>query len=232
MRPTEAELIRKVTEEVTRRMLAGGPGLGPLAATQSARFVPIGISARHVHLSPAQIEHLFGAGAQLTPFKPLSQPGQFAAEQTVTVVGPNGRTLERVRILGPSRQETQVELSQTDCHHLGVNAPVRASGDHRETPGILLIGPMGHLVPEKGVIRANRHLHLSPSEAAEFHLKPNQVISVRLSGDRPCILEGVQVRVAENFRCDLHLDTDDGNAAGVRTGDRAQLLILPPMDLA
>jgi putative phosphotransacetylase len=225
---TNAELVRKITEEVLRRvgMKAEAPPAPTLQMHDllSRDLVPVGISARHVHLTPPQVELLFGKGHQLTPMKPLSQPGQYAAEETVSVVGPRGRVIEKVRILGPARNDTQVELSQTDCVYLGIKAPVRASGDHRETPGILIVGPKGHLAIDRGVIRANRHLHLHTAEAFVLGLKDNQTIAVRLEGDKPTILFDVQVRVSDKFTADLHLDTDDGNAVGVATGAVARIL--------
>jgi len=222
---TQAELVRKISEEVARR-LGGAPvqasATAPSALAQG--IVPVGISARHVHVTEAQVEILFGPGAKLKPMKPLSQPGQFAAEETVTLVSPRGRTIERVRILGPARNDTQVELSQTDCIFLGIEAPVRASGDHRGSGGILIVGPKGHLAIQTGVIRANRHLHLHTSEAAVLRLKDNDEIAVHLDGDRPATLYGVQVRVSDKFPADLHLDTDDGNAIGLKTGATARIV--------
>ncbi|MBI1292293.1 phosphate propanoyltransferase [bacterium] len=219
-------MIRKVTEEVARR-LGVDPASAPAPSVVSPLaqgIVPVGISARHVHVTAAQVELLFGPGAKLTPMKPLSQPGQFAAEETVTLVSPRGRTLERVRILGPARSDTQVELSQTDCIFLGIKAPVRASGDHRDSGGILIVGPKGHLSISTGVIRANRHLHLHTSEAALLGLKDNAEIAVRINGERPAIFFGVQVRVSDKFAADLHLDTDDGNAIGLPANATAQII--------
>jgi putative phosphotransacetylase len=221
---TETEMIRKVTEEVAKRL--GVTPTAPVAkVTPLAQgIVPVGVSARHVHVTEAQVELLFGLGAKLTPMKPLSQPGQFAAEETVTLVSPRGRVLERVRILGPARNDTQVELSQTDCIVLGIKAPVRASGDHRDSGGILIVGPKGNLTTSTGVIRANRHLHLHTSEAAVLGLKDNAEIAVRIDGERPAIFFGIQVRVSDKFKCDLHIDTDDGNAIGLGPNATATII--------
>lgn len=192
--------------------------------TLSNGFVPIGISARHVHVTQEQLEVLFGKGHQLKPMKPLKQHGQFAAEETVSVIGPRGRAIERIRILGPCRNDTQVELSQTDCIAVGVDAPVRASGDHRDTPGILIVGPAGHLAIGRGVIRANRHIHLHSSEAAALNLRDNDLVMVKISGDKPVIYYNVQVRVSERFSAEMHLDTDDANAVGLPRGAMAQIV--------
>ncbi|CAN5201165.1 hypothetical protein BH09SUM1_BH09SUM1_25810 [soil metagenome] len=187
-------------------------------------FVPIGISARHCHVTPEQVEILFGKGAKLTPLKPLKQTGQFAAKEVVSIIGPRGRVIERVRILGPCRNETQVEVSLTDCIHLGEMAPVRASGDHHDTPGILIVGPAGHVPISKGLIRANRHIHLQTAEAGALGLKENDTVMVKIDGDKPVIYYDVQVRVSDKFSAEMHLDTDDANAVGMQDGSLAQII--------
>jgi putative phosphotransacetylase len=187
-------------------------------------FIPIGISARHCHLTPAQVELLFGPGATLTPMKPLKQPGQYAANEVVSVIGPRGRAIERIRVLGPPRSDTQLEVSLTDCIQLGVMAPVRPSGDHHDTPGIIIVGPKGHLAIERGVIRANRHVHLHTSEATLLGLKDQDRVMVKIDGDKPVIYYGVQVRVSEKFSAEIHLDTDDANAVGLSDSAVAQII--------
>jgi putative phosphotransacetylase len=182
------------------------------------RRIPVGISARHVHVSQEHLELLFGPGYELTPFKDLSQPGQYAAEEKVTLVGPKG-ILQNVRILGPSRKATQVEISRTDCFALGVNAPVRESGDIEGTPGIVIVGPYGPVKLEQGVIVAKRHIHFTPEIAEEFGVKDGEEIMVKTEGERPLIFDSVVVRVREDFDLDMHLDTDEANAAGLRQGD-------------
>ncbi|MDX2175268.1 MAG: phosphate propanoyltransferase [Candidatus Sumerlaeia bacterium] len=199
------------------------PDPGP-ERTLERGYIPIGVSARHCHVTAEQVEILFGKGAALEPLKPLKQTGQFAAKQTVSIIGPRGRALERVRILGPARSETQVEVSLTDCIQLGIEPPVRPSGDHRGTPGLLMVGPAGHLAMERGVIRANRHVHLSTEEAALLGLRDRQTVLLKVDGDRPVLFYDVQVRVAPNFRAELHLDTDDANAVGLGAGAVAQLV--------
>ncbi|GAB2722510.1 phosphate propanoyltransferase [Paenibacillus thermoaerophilus] len=185
--------------------------------------VPIGVSARHIHLSAEHVEALFGPGYQLKPMKPLSQPGQFAAEETVAVIGPKGR-FDKVRILGPARSRTQLEISRTDSYVLGVQPPVRESGDIAGSPGIELEGPAGRVTIEEGVIIAARHIHFHTSEAAAWGIADKQKLRVRVRGERPLIFEDVIARVHDTFALDMHIDTDEANAAGVKTGDLAEIL--------
>jgi acetate kinase len=179
--------------------------------------VLIEISARHVHLTQEHVEALFGAGHQLTSEHPLSQPGQFASKEQVTVAGPKGR-IERVRILGPVRKETQVEISMTDTRKLGVDAPIRESGSLGGTPGIVLEGPAGSVTIPQGVICALRHIHMTPEDARRFGLPDKEVVRVRIGGDRELIFGDVLVRVSPNYRLAMHIDTDEGNAADLKTG--------------
>jgi putative phosphotransacetylase len=180
--------------------------------------VPVGISNRHVHLSLSDLETLFGKGHQLTPTKDLSQPGQFACEETVTLIGPKG-VIPKVRILGPVRSATQVEISRTDSFVLGLIPPVRESGSISGSPGIIIEGPTGKVELKEGVIIAQRHLHLHTDEAATMGLQDKQIISIQFDGARKTIFGNVLVRVHPNFKMDLHLDTDEANAAGLANGD-------------
>ncbi|GGK12508.1 propanediol utilization phosphotransacylase [Caldalkalibacillus thermarum] len=186
--------------------------------------IPVGISNRHVHLSPEHLEQLFGKGYELTELKPLSQPGQFAAQETVTLVGPKGE-IPKVRILGPARGHTQVEISKTDSYKLGVNPPVRDSGDIEGTPGIKIIGPKGEVELDKGVIIASRHIHFHTSDAEKFGVKDGDRVRIRAGGERAVIFENVLCRVSDNYALDCHLDTDEGNAAGLKTGDYVELIL-------
>ncbi len=188
-----------------------------------AAKVPVGISNRHVHLSEKDLEQLFGIGYQLTVKKDLSQPGQFAAEETVTLIGPKG-SIPRVRVLGPVRSQTQVEIAMSDCYTLGLTAPVRDSGDLAGTPGITIEGPAGKVELTQGLMVAQRHLHLHPSEAEKLGLKDKQHIKVRTGGERSVIFENVLVRVRPDFRMDLHLDIDEANAAGLKNGDLVTII--------
>ncbi|WP_217557438.1 phosphate propanoyltransferase [Paenibacillus sp. GbtcB18] len=180
--------------------------------------IPIGISARHIHLKPEHITRLFGEGYELTVLKDLSQPGQFAAGETVAVVGPKGR-FDKVRILGPARNISQLEISRTDAFALGVNPPVRESGNIEGTPGIKIVGPKGELELEEGVIVAARHIHFHTEDAKKWGIEDKQRLRVRVETDRPVIFEDVIARVSDQFALDMHIDTDEGNAAGLKTGD-------------
>lgn len=187
------------------------------------KIIPVGVSARHVHLSKEDLETLFGAGYELTVRKELSQPGQFASEETVEVVGPK-RSFPKVRILGPVRSKTQVELSLTDCFSIGVKAPIRESGDIAGSGSVKLIGPKGEVTIPEGVIVAARHIHMVPEEAEKFGLKDKQKVSVKTEGERGLIFNNVVVRVREDFALELHLDTDEANAAGLSNGAKAIIL--------
>jgi propanediol utilization protein len=174
--------------------------------------IPISASGRHVHLCRKDVEAVFGVGHQLTPIKALSQPGQFACEETVNVCGPKGR-IERVRVLGPERPETQLEISRTDEFKLGIDAPIRASGKIEDTPGIRLEGPEGTVDLERGVIQAARHIHMTPADANRLGVEDRQWVMVRVGGERGIIFDDVLVRVKESYVLDMHLDTDEANAA-------------------
>ncbi len=187
------------------------------------RQVPVGISARHAHLSPVHIELLFGKGYQLKVMKDLSQPGQFAAEETVAIIGPKGG-FDKVRILGPARGDTQIEISRTDAFALGVNPPVRESGNIEGTPGLKVVGPQGEVELERGVIIAARHIHFHTADAAQWNIRDKQKLRVKLSGERPLIFEDVIARISDKYALDMHIDTDEGNAAGAKTGDWAEIL--------
>ncbi|HBR29506.1 MAG TPA: propanediol utilization protein [Firmicutes bacterium] len=185
--------------------------------------VPVGVSNRHVHLTQADLETLFGTGYNLTIKKDLSQPGQFAAEETVDLIGPK-RSIPKVRILGPVRSQTQVEISLTDSFTLGVNTPVRDSGNLKDTPGLIIEGPKGRIEIKEGVIVAQRHLHLHDSEAETLELKDQDYIQVKVEGKRGLVFGQVLVRVSPNFKKDLHLDIDEANAAGLKTGDLVTII--------
>lgn len=179
--------------------------------------IPIEISAHHVHLAQADVEKLFGPGHQLTPEHELSQPGQFACAEKVHLVGPKGR-IANVRVLGPARKETQVEIAMTEQFKVGIQPPIRQSGDLANTPGITLEGPYGSATIERGVICAQRHIHMAPEDALRFRVRDNYVVRVRVQGDRELIFGDVVVRVNPAYRLAMHIDTDEGNAANIRTG--------------
>jgi acetate kinase len=184
---------------------------------QEKKEIPIEVSAHHVHLAQSEIDTLFGKGYQLTQRSELSQPGQFACQELVNLIGPRGK-VEHVRILGPSRNQSQVEISMTEEFKLGIKAPIRASGDLDGTPGISLEGPDGICELSQGVICAARHIHMSPEDALSFGLKDNDICMVKVQGARTLIYGDVLVRVNPNFRLSMHIDTDEANAAYIQTG--------------
>jgi putative phosphotransacetylase len=185
--------------------------------------IPVALSARHVHLTRDHVEALFGKGHALCALRPLSQPGQFACQETVDLVGPKGQ-IPGVRVLGPERPDSQAELSLTDGFVLGLPLPVRVSGDVKGTPGGHLVGPRGAVPLAQGFIVAARHVHLHPDDARTAGVADQQVVAVRLLGRRALIFDQVVVRVSPQFQTELHLDTDEGNAAGVEAGDQAEVL--------
>ena len=184
-------------------------------------FIPLEASGRHVHVTKEQAKALFGH--ELTPDRPLSQPGQYLAKERVTVKGPKG-AFYNVAVLGPERKEAQVEISLTDARTLGIQPPVRLSGNVAGSPGAELVGPQGSLRIPQGAIAAQRHIHMTPEDAARFHVTDGQTVSLKTFTDRPLILEQVQVRVHKDFATFAHLDYDEANACGFRKGDLGRLL--------
>jgi putative phosphotransacetylase len=209
-----------------------------------SHFIPVGVSNRHFHISQADLEILFGAGYQLTKLKDISQKGQFAANETLTAVGPKGK-IEKIRIVGPTRGKTQLEISRSDAVWLGIDPPVRYSGDLTNSASVHLIGPKGELDLKEGVIIAQRHIHMSPADAKNFGVKDrDRVVVAPLaktlppnSEDRTVIFDNVLIRVHESFVLDFHIDLDEANAAGHKTGDQVRMLGLsnvaaePPVKL-
>jgi putative phosphotransacetylase len=185
--------------------------------------VEIGISNKHVHLSDADLAKLFGAGHKLTLKKELKQPGQFASEELVDIVGPKG-TLKGIRVLGPTRKESQVELAMTDARTIGLQLPVRESGVLDGSPGVKLVGPAGEAVLSKGAIVALRHIHLSPAQAAEAGVKDKDRVTVKTFGTRPLIFEDVLIRSGDAHTREMHVDTDEGNAAGLQNDDSVEII--------
>ncbi|MDR3305116.1 MAG: phosphate propanoyltransferase [Clostridiales Family XIII bacterium] len=185
--------------------------------------VRVGISNKHLHLSEADLETLFGAGAELTPYKALVQPGQFAAEEKVDIVGPKS-TFKGIRIIGPVRARTQVEIAMTDARALGVNPPVRESGKIEGSAGVTLIGPAGEITIDEGVIVALRHIHLSPALAADAGLKDQDLVDVQTYGTRPLIFQDVVIRSGEAHEREFHVDTDEANAAGVANDQEVEII--------
>ena len=186
-------------------------------------MVPIGVSARHVHLTQEHVEVLFGEGYQLTKKKEL-MGGQFASNEVVTIVGVKLKAIENVRILGPVRSKTQVEISATDSIKLGVKAPIRESGNVEGSAPIAIIGPKGALYIKEGCIIAKRHIHMSPADASAAGVKDGQIVSVKADNERGTIFNNVQIRVDDSFTLEMHIDTDEANAAKIVTGDTVRII--------
>ena len=184
-------------------------------------FVPVEASGRHVHVTKEQALTLFGH--PLTPKRPLSQPGQFLARERVTVMGPKGE-FQNVAVLGPERKEAQVEISLTDGRILGIDAPIRMSGNVAGTPGAVLIGPNGRVELKQGVIAAQRHIHLTPADGEKFGVRDKQIVKLQTFTDRPVVFEDVVVRISPDFAAAVHLDYDEANACGFRNGDLGRIL--------
>lgn len=200
------ELIKKIADAIYK-------------CIDEISYIEVGVSNKHVHLSREDMDILFGKGAELTVKKKVGQPGQFAANEQVKVIGPKG-AFEKVRILGPLRKQTQVEISKTDSFALGVKAPLRDSGDLKGTPGVTLVGPEGQVAIEEGVIIAKRHIHLTPAIAKTLNAYDGQIVSVDIPGDRGGVMSHVTVRVTDTSAPEMHIDTDEANAFGMKNGDR------------
>lgn len=214
MTNVKEELIQQIVEAVYREL----NGIN--------YQVPVGVSGRHIHLNRNDMDILFGSGSELTPIKDLIQPGQFASAETVTLRGPKGE-FQKVRVLGPLRPKTQIEISLSDSFKLGVKAPIRMSGDLAGTPGIELIGPKGSISTNQGVIVAKRHIHMEPWRAEKLGFENGQVVKVKAGtpGERELILDNVVMRVSDDAGLEIHVDQDEANACGLRTGDMIEILI-------
>ena len=197
----------KAVADLVCRVLSG------MTETAQEKTVPVGVSNRHIHLTREHLDILFGKGYELTPLKDLSQPGQYACKELLTIVGPSLRPIENVRVLGPLRKQSQVEISRTDSFVLKVKPPVRESGKLDGSAGITIIGPKGVVSLAEGCIIANRHIHMSVEEGAAFGLKDGDYVTVEADGERRTRFYDVQVRVSEAFRLEMHIDTDESNAA-------------------
>lgn len=213
----DEQTVKTVVEEVLKQINLRG-------RLQTGATSPVGVSNRHIHLGQEDLDTLFGAGYKLQVMKDLSQPGQFAANETVTVVGNKG-LIQNVRILGPVRKSTQIEISLTDSFTLGVAPVVRDSGDTKGTPGCIILGPKGRVILKEGVIVASRHVHLHDKDALKFGLKDGDRISVKSNGPRSAIFQNVLCRVAATFALDFHIDTDEANGAGIKNCDLVEFLI-------
>lgn len=186
--------------------------------------IPVGISNRHIHLTREHVDILFGKGYKLTKLKDLSQPGQYACKEQLTLVGPSMRAIEGVRVLGPERKQSQVEISRTDSYVLKVKPPVRESGDVAGSAPVMIIGPKGHVQLDEGCIIANRHIHMSEEDGLRYGVKDGEYVDVEMGGERRSLFYDVQIRVSDKFRLEMHVDTDDANAAGISNGSKVKLI--------
>ncbi len=191
--------------------------------TEIAKTIPVGISNRHAHLSRADIDSLFGKGYELTKLKDLSQPGQYACKECVTICGPKG-VLEKIRVLGPARPVSQIEILQGDTFKLGIKGELRLSGDLNGTPGATVIGPKGSVQLTQGVIVAHRHIHMLPEEAKHFGVVDGEQVSIEFDGPRGGVLNNVIIRATANSGLECHIDTEEANALGVTSSTRIDIL--------
>lgn len=219
LQPTRSMVEQLVRESVYRHL-----GLVLPADKVAPNPLVVNISARHCHLTQEAVEQLFGKGHQLTPMKWLYQEGQFAAEETVTLVGPRSRVISNLRILGPCRPLNQVELSFTDAIALGYKAPVRMSGDTKGTPGCMLMGPKGFFEMEEGVIRAAPHIHMHPEDAGYYGVEAGAFMKLKIGGAIGVTFNNILVRVSPDFKLEVHIDTDEGNACGLKPDSEVELL--------
>lgn len=206
MNISNEELVRLVTKLVVEQL------------TTKELKIPMGVSNRHVHLDRKDMDILFGPGSELTKVKDLGQPGQYACEEMVVIKGPKGQ-IGKVRVLGPLRPETQIEISKTDSFTLGVKAPVRESGVLAGTPGIELVGPCGTVKKDQGVIIALRHIHMTPEIAKVVGLKDKDIVNVEVGGERGGVMRNVLVRVSDKYALEMHVDVDEANGLGLKNND-------------
>lgn len=212
------ELIKELVAKVVKALGTSGVANEANISDAADCKIPVGVSNRHIHLSKEDVETLFGAGYELTPLKDLSQPGQYACKELLTIVGPSLRPIENVRVLGPVRRASQVEISATDSYVLKVKPPVRESGNITGSAPIRIVGPKGVVELSEGCIIANRHIHMSPDDAKVFSVKDGDTLTIDVPGKRKTRFYDVQVRVHPDFRLEMHIDTDDANACGIGNG--------------
>jgi putative phosphotransacetylase len=210
------ETSRALVEHLVRRVVYERLGKALPRSAAGPNPLVVNVSARHCHLSEEAVRALFGPGHELSPMRGLYQGGQYAAQETVTLIGPRSRVISSLRILGPCRPACQVELAYTDAVSLGFEVPARLSGDIDGTPGCMLMGPAGFFELDRGVIRALRHVHMSQEDAAFYGVRHLGEVKLRVGGDCPTVMEKVAVRVHRYFKLEVHIDTDEGNACNLR----------------
>ena len=215
---------RAVVEHLVREQIYAKMGLQLPTASKAPNALLVNISARHCHLTQEAVEALFGPGHQLTPMKGLYQEGQYAAKESVTLIGPRSRIISNLRILGPCRNLNQVELAYTDAISLGFDIPVRMSGDIKGTPGCMLMGPHGYFQLDEGVIRAQPHVHMHPSDASYYGVKHLDMMKLKIHGPLAMTFDNLIVRVDPSFKLEVHIDTDEGNACGLKPDTFCELI--------
>lgn len=216
---------QKQIESIVRDVLNEYKNGSKISTSSDFGDIPVGVSARHIHLTQEHVDILFGKGYQLTKLKDLSQPGQFACKEQLTLIGPSLKAIEGVRVLGPVRKKSQVEISKTDSFVLKVNPPVRESGDVEGSAPITILGPKGVVELKEGCILANRHIHMSPADAQRFGVKDGDYVATDTVGNgKRTTLWDVQIRVSDKFVLEMHLDTDDANACGIGNGSKVELI--------
>lgn len=218
MHINESELIENITRLVVKELQEHH-----LLEKEKKTHVPVSISARHLHLQQEHVDILFGKSYQLTFYKEISQPGQYACNEKVILKGPKG-TIENVRVLGPLRKQTQIEISRTDARKLGLNPPVRNSGNLTGSAPIVLVGPVGVVELLEGCIIADRHIHMTPKDAIEFGVADKQKVSVLVDGEKSGVMGQVTIRVNERYALDMHIDTDDANAFNLNGNEMLKIL--------
>jgi propanediol utilization protein len=218
----DRSLVERLVRDALHQRFDSRGQAAPNGRAASPRLV-VNISARHCHVTQEDLERLFGKGHRLTPFKQLYQDGFYAAQETVTIIGPRHRMIPNLRILGPCRDHSQVELAFTDAISLGLDVPVRRSGDHRDSPGCYLLGPAGMVELQKGVIRHERHVHMGPRDAAHYRVKDGDRLHLRVKSSCSAVLEDLLCRLAPNAKLEVHLDTDEGNAVDLPNATKVEL---------
>jgi propanediol utilization protein len=214
MNALDRSMVERLVRDALRKQI-GEPSIRtgePSSVRSRVNRLVVNVSARHTHVTQDDLERLFGKGHQLKPFKWLYQDGFFAAEEMVTVIGPRQRMIPNLRILGPCRNHSQVELAFTDAVQLGLDIPVRKSGDHRDSPGCWMMGPAGMIRLERGVIRHERHVHMGPSDLEQYGVKDGDRVHLRVTSDCSSVLENLLVRYSPASKLEVHIDTDEGNA--------------------
>lgn len=213
-----------ISNEIAATLSGNSNSLSSESSNEKRVLIPLGISNHHIHLTKSTFEKLFGEGTEFKQMKPLYQPGEFASIHTLTIAGPKMRSIQNVRILGPLRKYDQVEVSLTDAIFLGINPPVTNSGSLNNAEPLTLIGPKGAVYLEKCAIIANRHIHMTNSDAEKLHVKNGDFCRVRIGGDKSSVLENVLVRTNDSWKLQIHLDTDDANAANIREETQVEFL--------